>query len=68
MAIKVKRNKDVEEIYYDDLINDSILIKHKIARIYKDGRLLWEYANSNFFSKDNFVIVTKDNYIFNGKK
>ena len=69
MAIKVKDNKDVEQIFYVDLVGDSnTLVKYKIARVYKNGKLLWEFANSNFFSADNCIIITADKYVFNGKK
>lgn len=67
MSIKVKNNKDVEEIFYVDEVENN-LIKFKIARVYKNRRLLWEYANSNFFTADNCIIITADGYVFNGRK
>lgn len=68
MAIKAK-NKNIEEItYVDELEGSGIQVKYKIARVYKNRALLWEYANSNFFSSDNCIIITKDGYVFNGKK
>lgn len=68
MAIKVK-GKDIEEItYVDEIEGSGIQLKYKIARVYQNKALLWEYANSNFFSADNCIIITADGYVFNGKK
>ena len=67
MAIKVK-GKSVEEITYVDELVGSIQRRLKIARVYKNSKLLWEYANSNFFSADNCIIITADGYVLNGKK
>jgi hypothetical protein len=67
MAIKVK-NKNVEEVTYIDELVGGIQRRLKIARVYKNSELLWEYANSNFFSADNCIIITADGYVFNGRK
>ncbi len=68
MAIKVK-GKNIEEItYVDEIEGSGIQLKYKIARVYQNKALLWEYANSNFFSADNCIIITADGYVFNGKK
>lgn len=68
MAIKVKDGKNVESIIYVDELEGGVILKRNIARVYKNKRLLWEFANSNFFSADNCIIITADNYVFNGKK
>ena len=68
MAIKVK-GKNIEEItYVDEIEGNGVQLKYKIARVYQNKALLWEYANSNFFSADNCIIITADGYVFNGKK
>ena len=68
MAIKVK-GKNIEEItYVDEIEGNGVQLKYKLARVYQNKALLWEYANSNFFSADNCIIITADGYVFNGKK
>jgi len=66
MAIRAK-NKDIDGITYVD-VDGNIQIKRKITRVYKNNRLLWEFANSNFFTSDNCIIITADGYVFNGRK
>ena len=68
MAIKVK-GKNIEEItYVDEIEGNGVQLKYKLARVYQNKALLWDYANSNFFSADNCIIITADGYVFNGKK
>lgn len=67
MAIKVKNDKNVSEIYYIDQFGTT-LVRRTIAYVYKGGRLLWEWITSNFFSKDSKIIVSKDGYVINGKE
>lgn len=67
MAIRAK-NKDIDGIIYVDELEDNLQIRRKIVRVYKNNKLLWEFANSNFFTSDNCIIITADGYVFNGKK
>jgi hypothetical protein len=69
MAINAK-NKNIDAItYVDDIEGSGILQRYRIARVYKNNNLLWEYSgNSNFYSADNYIIVTADGYVFNSKK
>lgn len=67
MASYIKSNYSTEEVFY--IYNVAgVIAELQIARIYNNNCLLWEYANSNFFSSDRKVIITSDKYVFNGKK
>lgn len=39
----------------------------EILAVYTDNKLVWELLGSNFITKDNQVIVGKDNLILNSK-
>lgn len=67
MAIYVKNNEAVDNIYWVDSF-ENILRELRIARVYNNKKLLWEFANSNFFTADNKIIITADGYVFNGRK
>lgn len=67
MSSYIKSTHPTEEIFWIEDLGD-IIQELQIARVYYRDALLWEYANSNFFSSDKFVIVTKDKFVFNGKK
>ena len=67
MSSYVKSIESTEEVFW---IYDAagVITELQIARIYNKNALLWEYANSNFFSADKKIIVSADKYVFNGKK
>jgi hypothetical protein len=67
MSSYVKSTLSTEEIFWIEELGD-VIRELQIARVYWRNALIYEYANSNFFSSDKFVIVTKDKYVFNGKK
>ncbi len=67
MSSYIKSDYTTEEVFWI-YEADGIIRELQIARIYGRDALLWEYANSNFFTADKCVIVTADKYIFNGKK
>ena len=66
MSSYINGSYSTEEIFWIYEIG-NVITELKISRVYNRDVLLWEFANSNFFSKDKFVIVTKDKFIFNGK-
>lgn len=68
MAIRTKGKSIDNIIYVDEIAGGNIQLKYNIARVYRNGKLLWEYANSNFFTADNCIIVTSDGYVLNGRK
>ena len=67
MSSYIKESYSTEEVFWIYEVGD-VITELKISKIYNRDVLLWEFADSNFFSRDKFVIITKDRYIFNGKK
>ena len=67
MSSYIKNNYTTEEIFWIYEIGD-VISELRISRVYNRNALLWEYANSNFYTSDNCIIVTADKFVFNGRR
>lgn len=65
--IKVKKDKDVDQIIYVDQQGNTKVLRI-ITSIYKAGRLLWQYIETNFITKDGKIFMSRDGKIMFGKE
>ena len=56
-------------IYRNGKAVESFMRNGKMASmIMKAGKIVWQAIRTNFFTKDGFYIITKDEKIFNTKE
>lgn len=65
--IKVKKDKDVDQIFYVDQQGNTKVLRI-ITAVYKAGRLLWELVETNFITKDGKVFMSRDGKIMFGRE
>ena len=65
--IKVKKDKDVNQILYVDQQGNTKVLRI-ITTVYKAGRLLWELIETNFLTRDGKIFMSRDGKIMFGRE